>query len=200
MVTGGGTGGHVFPVVAAVRELRQRTGGDAEVLWIGADDSLEARTAGAEGIAFASVATGKLRRAANPLRMLSAANVKDMARVPLGVLQARRAVRDFRPDVVLAAGGYVAVPVGLAAMWCRRRLVVHEQTVRIGLANRLLARGAAAVAVSSPSTVDLLPRRARAGAVVTGNPVRPEVLAGDGDKAVSALGLTGSTGGCRWCT
>ena len=79
--------------------------------------------------------------------MLSAADVKDMARVPLGVLQARRAIRDFRPDVVLAAGGYVAVPVGLAAMWCRRRLVVHEQTVRIGLANRLLARGAAAVAV-----------------------------------------------------
>lgn len=84
IVPGGGTGGHVFPLVATVRELRLRTERGLDVLWIGAAGSLEARTAAAEGIAFASVATGKLRRAANPLRMLNAANVKDMARVPLG--------------------------------------------------------------------------------------------------------------------
>ena len=191
IVTGGGTGGHVFPVVAAVRELRQRDVGSVDVLWIGAADSLEARTAAGEGIAFAAVATGKLRRSSSLLGLFSAANVKDMIRVPLGVFQARRLVRDFEPDVVLAAGGYVAVPVGLAAAWCGRRLVVHEQTVRIGLANRLLARVAARVAVSSSSTVELLPRRVRSRTVVTGNPVRPEILAGEPDKAVSGLGLHG---------
>lgn len=109
VVTGGGTGGHTYPALTAVRA-----------------DGLEARVAPAEGIAFTTVATGKIRRSSNPLKMLSAANVRDMARVPLGVAQARKAISDFRPDVVLATGGYVAVPAGLAARLCRRPLVLHE--------------------------------------------------------------------------
>lgn len=120
--------------------------------------------------------------------MLSAANVKDMARVPLGVAQARSIVAGFRPDVVLATGGYVAVPAGLAARLCRVPLVLHEQTVRLGLANRKLASSATRIAVSS---LPLLPAEVRARAVVTGNPVRPEVLGGHGDKAVEALALYG---------
>jgi len=142
-------------------------------------------------MAFVPVATGKLRRASSPIKMLSRANLRDAGRIPLGVLQARRIVADFQPDVVLATGGYVAVPIGLAASWCRRPLVIHEQTVRVGLANRLLARQAAAVAVSSESTLPLLPAKVRARAVVTGNPVRPEVLDGHADKAIDALGLDG---------
>ena len=192
LVSGGGTGGHVYPALTAVGALRRGLDGRAlEVLWVGAHGSLEARVAAAEGIEFAAVATGKLRRDRNPLKMLSAANLRDMCRVPLGVWQARSLVRSFRPDVVLSTGGYVALPVGMAAHWCRRPLVVHEQTVRLGLANRLLARAATTVAVSSASTLDLLPGSARRSAQVTGNPVRPSVLAGDGRKAVAALGLDG---------
>lgn len=161
------------------------------MLWIGTAEGLEARVAPAEGIAFATVATGKIRRSANPLKMMSAANMRDMARVPLGVAQARRLVADFRPDVVLATGGYVAVPAGLAARMCRVPLVLHEQTVRLGLANRKLAGSATRIAVSSESTVPLLPPDVRGAAVVTGNPIRPEVLAGHADKAVQALGLHG---------
>ena len=135
------------------------------------------------------VATGKLRRSSNPLGMLTAANMKDMARVPLGVAQARSIVADFKPDVILSTGGYVAVPIGIAAGMLRRPLVVHEQTVRLGLANRLLAKRATRVAVSSPSTLELLPEAVRERTVVTGNPVRAEVLAGEPLKAVDALGL-----------
>lgn len=192
IVTGGGTGGHTYPALTAVRTLQDRltaSGRALEVLWVGTADSLESRVAAGEGIRFAAVATGKIRRANNPLKMVSAANARDMARVPLGVIQARSLVASFRPDVVLATGGYVAVPVGLAAWMCRRPLVVHEQTVRLGLANRWLARTAARVALSSDSTLPLLSAKARKAAVVTGNPVRPEVLAGQGDKAVEALGL-----------
>lgn len=192
IVTGGGTGGHTYPALTAVRTLRARlaaAGRALDVLWVGTADSLEARVASNEGIEFASVATGKIRRSSNPLKLISPANVRDMSRVPLGVAQARSIVAGFRPDVVLATGGYVAVPVGLATKMCHRPLVVHEQTVRLGVANNVLARVAARVAVSSESTVRLLPEAARKGAVVTGNPVRPELLTGDRDKAVQALGL-----------
>lgn len=193
-VTGGGTGGHTYPALTAVRALQQRLaaeGSGLDVLWIGTAEGLEAKVAREEGIAFTTVATGKIRRYANPLKMLGPANLKDMARVPLGVVQARRAISAFRPDVVLATGGYVAVPAGLAARAGKRPLVLHEQTVRLGLANRRLARSATRIAVSSESSLPLLPEGVRARAVVTGNPVRPEVLAGHADKAVAALGLTG---------
>lgn len=194
IVTGGGTGGHTYPALTAVRALQARLAAadrTAEVLWVGSATGLEARVAAAEGIRFAPVATGKVRRDRNPLKMLSAANVRDMARVPVGVAEARSVVADFCPDVVLATGGYVAVPVGLGARLCRRPLVVHEQTVRLGLANRALARIATRMAVSSESTLPLLPESTRRTAVVTGNPVRPAVLAGQADKAIDALGLDG---------
>ena len=184
----------MYPAKTVVCALRARVadmGGRLQVLWIGAAGSLESRVAAAEGIEFQAVATGKIRRDRNPLRMVSAANARDMARVPLGVAQARRIVADFAPHVVFTSGGYVAVPVGLAAALRRRPLVVHEQTTRLGLANRLLARAASHVAVSTDSTLPLLPSAARAKAVLTGNPVRPELLAGDADKAVHTLGLHG---------
>jgi UDP-N-acetylglucosamine--N-acetylmuramyl-(pentapeptide) pyrophosphoryl-undecaprenol N-acetylglucosamine transferase len=195
IVTGGGTGGHTYPALTAVRTLQSRlaaTGRALDVLWVGKADSLESRVAAAEGIAFTSVATGKIRRSKNPLKLASPSNVADMSRVPLGVLQARKAINGFRPDVVLATGGYVAVPVGVAATrLCHVPLVVHEQTVRLGLANKTLAGAATRVAVSSESTVPLLPESVRGAAVVTGNPVRPQVFTGQADKAIDALGLRG---------
>ncbi|PKV82613.1 glycosyltransferase [Streptomyces sp. TLI_146] len=192
IVTGGGTGGHTYPALTAIRTLQARLAADGrplDVLWIGTAEGLEARVTSAEGIAFTTVATGKIRRSSNPLKMVSPANVRDMARVPLGVAQARKAVAGFRPDVVLATGGYVAVPTGLAARMCKVPLVLHEQTVRLGLANRKLAGSATRIALSSESSLPLLPQSVRSAAVVTGNPVRPEVLSGQPDKAVTALGL-----------
>ncbi|WP_062651492.1 UDP-N-acetylglucosamine--N-acetylmuramyl-(pentapeptide) pyrophosphoryl-undecaprenol N-acetylglucosamine transferase [Streptomyces maremycinicus] len=194
VVTGGGTGGHTYPALTAVGTLRARLaaeGRSLDVLWIGTAEGLEARVAPAEGIPFVSVVTGKIRRSKNPLKLVSPANVRDMAQVPLGVLQARRAIEQFQPDVVLATGGYVAVPAGLAARICRRPLVLHEQTVRLGLANRKLASAAARICVSSESTLSLLSEAARQIAVVTGNPVRPQILSGHPAKAVEALGLWG---------
>ncbi|MBO4259481.1 hypothetical protein GRC12_37425 [Streptomyces griseorubiginosus] len=127
---------------------------------------------------------------------------------PLGVVQARKVISDFGPDVVLATGGYVAVPAGLAARMCRRPLVLHEQTVRLGLANRKLTGSATRIAVSSEPTLELLPEASRSIAVVTGNPVRPQVMCGQAEKAVQALGMPGfdgrrpgdihGTGGCSW--
>jgi UDP-N-acetylglucosamine--N-acetylmuramyl-(pentapeptide) pyrophosphoryl-undecaprenol N-acetylglucosamine transferase len=192
IVTGGGTGGHTYPALTTVRALRARleaAGHTLGVLWVGTADSLESRVAAQNGIDFAPVATGKIRRSKNPLKLASPENIRDMANVPRGVAQARSLVSDFRPDAVLATGGYVAVPVGLAAKLCQRPLVVHEQTVRLGLANKVLARVAARVAVSSLSTLDLLPDGARDRAAVTGNPVRPEVLTGRAELGAKGLGF-----------
>ncbi|MCX5441311.1 glycosyltransferase [Streptomyces sp. NBC_00063] len=194
LVTGGGTGGHTYPALTAIRALRDRLadeGRDLDVLWIDTAEGLEARVAPAEGIPFTTVATGKIRRSSNPLKMTGPTNVIDMARVPLGVAQARSKISEFKPDVVLATGGYVAVPAGFAARLCRRPLVLHEQTVRLGLANRKLAGSATRIALSSESSLALLPQAVRATAVVTGNPVRPEVLTGNADKAITTMGLTG---------
>src|SRR5699024_3738860 len=186
IVTGGGTGGHTYPALTTVNALRallERAGHSLDVLWVGAEDGLEARIAAENDIAFESVAVGKIRRAANPFKMLSRENVRDMANVPRGAAQARSLISEFAPDVVLATGGYVAVPVGLAAALSCMPLVVLEQTARLRLAVKGLARPATSIAVSAPPPTLLLPDSARDRAVVTGNPVRPEVLSGRADRA-----------------
>jgi UDP-N-acetylglucosamine--N-acetylmuramyl-(pentapeptide) pyrophosphoryl-undecaprenol N-acetylglucosamine transferase len=180
IVTGGGTGGHTYPALTTIRALQARlavTGRQAEVLWVGVSHGLEARIAAAEQIGFRAVTTGKLRR--SPNRREVVANLADLVRIPLGILQATAAVARFRPVVVFSTGGYVAVPVGMAAWLLRVPLVIHEQTLGVGLANRILARVADRVLLSHSSSAECLPARARARAVVTGNPVRPELLAGD---------------------
>ncbi|TQM32706.1 UDP-N-acetylglucosamine--N-acetylmuramyl-(pentapeptide) pyrophosphoryl-undecaprenol N-acetylglucosamine transferase [Nocardia bhagyanarayanae] len=187
VLTGGGTGGHVFPALAVARQLRELAG-PIELLWIGQAGSLEQRTAETEGIAFASVQVGKLRRDRNPLAMLNRANLTDLGRVPVGALQAIRAVAGFKPDVVLATGGFVALPVGLAARLLRVPLVVHEQTVGLGLANRVLAKGAARIALTAEASIALLGPRLRARAIVTGNPVRASILGGEPARARTQLG------------
>ncbi len=194
IATGGGTGGHTYPAITTIRttrELLHGAGVGLEVLYVGSATGLEARVAEQEQLPFQAVSTGKLRRSTNPLRMVSSQNLHDAGRLARGLVEARRVVRAFRPDVVLSTGGYVAVPVGLAAATADAALLVHEQTTRLGLANRILLRRAAVIALSSPTSVELLPARMRPRAVVTGNPIRVELLDGDADRGVKALGWTG---------
>ncbi|MTE12523.1 UDP-N-acetylglucosamine--N-acetylmuramyl-(pentapeptide) pyrophosphoryl-undecaprenol N-acetylglucosamine transferase [Nocardia aurantiaca] len=198
IVAGGGTGGHTYPAVAAVRALRDlaaEAGAAAEVLWVGVPDSLEQRVAAENDIAFTGIKAGKLRRDRNPLKMLNKDNARDALRVPVSVLTAQRVVRRFRPDAVLCTGGYVCAPIGMAAALRRRPLVIHEQTTGIGKANLLLARMADRIALSSEASIDLLPARVRSRALVTGNPIRPTLGAGDPAAAVKALDWEGYTPG-----
>jgi UDP-N-acetylglucosamine--N-acetylmuramyl-(pentapeptide) pyrophosphoryl-undecaprenol N-acetylglucosamine transferase len=189
VVTGGGTGGHTYPALTTIRALRARfaeTGTNVQFLWVGVATGLEARICRQEGIPFRAITTGKLRRSPTPREL--AKNVADAFRIPLGVLQAFGIVLRTRPDVVLSTGGYVCVPIGVAAWAVRRPLVMHEQIVTLGLANRILARLATRVLLSHESSIGHLPARARGRAVVTGNPIRPEVLAGDRRRGLAAYG------------
>ncbi|OKI48979.1 UDP-N-acetylglucosamine--N-acetylmuramyl-(pentapeptide) pyrophosphoryl-undecaprenol N-acetylglucosamine transferase [Micromonospora sp. CB01531] len=190
VVTGGGTGGHTYPALTTIRTLRDRlaqAGVEPKLLWVGVSHGLEAKIARQEGIPFKAITTGKLRR--SPTMRELGRNIADAFRIPLGVLQAIMIVVRSRPAVVLSTGGYVSVPIGIAAWLTRRPLVMHEQILTLGLANRILARVAARVLLSHESSIDHLPERTKSRALVTGNPIRPEILAGDRGRALAAYRL-----------
>ncbi|HEU4356217.1 MAG TPA: undecaprenyldiphospho-muramoylpentapeptide beta-N-acetylglucosaminyltransferase [Actinomycetota bacterium] len=164
LVAGGGTAGHVSPALALARRLRDAHG--AEVRFAGTRTGQEARLVPQAGFPFDPVDARPLRR--------------DLSFETLAAtVAAVRAVTACRPlveraDVVVGMGGYVSVPVGLAAARARRPLVIHEQNAVPGLANRLLARRARTVALTFGEAATRLPRRART--VLTGLPVRPEFV------------------------
>jgi len=193
-ITGGGTGGHVVPALAVIDELRRREV-LADLVWIGSREGVERRAAEEAGIQFVAIPTGKLRR------YMSLRNLTDAARVPLGVLSARRALAAFRPDVVLSTGGFVSVPAVVSARGIAP-VVTHEQTAILGLANRINARFADILAISytrSEQSALRLHRRV----VVTGNPVRTGLNAGDRSRGLKRYGFGAElpmvyvTGGAR---
>ncbi len=184
IVTGGGTGGHVSPAVAVISCLRERSeieGWALDLLYVGSVAGVERRVMSELGVPYAHIATGKLRRYFSlhtPVDLL--------VRLPMGVVQALGIVRRFRPHVVLSTGGYVCVPTVIAARLLGVPSLTHEQTVLVGLANRIAGRFATRVAVSYPQSARYFsPNKV----VVTGNPVRPSVLRGDAGRAAGLFGL-----------
>lgn len=179
IIAGGGTGGHVFPAVAVLEELRARQV-PLDVLWVGSKDGRERETAQELNIPYRVISTGKLRR------YLSAENIRDLARIPAGIFQARRIVREFRPDVVFATGGFVSVPtvVGTGRV---APILTHEQTAILGLATRINLRFADVLALSFEETARALNgnRKVR----VTGNPIRQSLLSGNATATRARFGL-----------
>jgi UDP-N-acetylglucosamine--N-acetylmuramyl-(pentapeptide) pyrophosphoryl-undecaprenol N-acetylglucosamine transferase len=192
LVTGGGTGGHVSPALAVIQAIR----GMAEDLdrrpvfrYLGSLHGVERELATEAGIEFFGVQTGKLRRARRWWGVVSRKNMADAFRVPVGIAQAFGEVRRFKPDVVLATGGYVSVPPVIAAGLSGIPVLIHEQTVQIGLANRIAARFASKIALTFDGSVADLPKSARRKAFVTGNPVRSVIFGGDAARAVVRCGF-----------
>lgn len=133
------------------------------------------------GIPYHAIATGKLRR------YWDWQNLSDLAiNVPAGLVQARRLLARLRPGVVLGTGGFVALPVVVAAASARIPIVVHEQTSVPGLANRLAARLSRRIGVSWEATIERFPREK---VVLTGNPLRAELRLGSRDAAIARFGL-----------
>lgn len=177
VVAGGGTAGHVLPGLAIAEALRRR---GCSVHYVGAERGLEARLVPASGIPL-TLLPGR-----GIARRLTLANVAAVAGLLRAAWQAYRLVRRLRPRVVVGVGGFASAPCTISALLLRVPVVVAEQNTHPGAANRLAARFAKASAVAFPGTP--LPR-----AVVTGNPVRAEVLAvdraADGPAAKAALGV-----------
>jgi UDP-N-acetylglucosamine--N-acetylmuramyl-(pentapeptide) pyrophosphoryl-undecaprenol N-acetylglucosamine transferase len=178
VIAGGGTGGHTSPGLAVATLLRARGVSHA---WIGSRDGVEARRAREEGIPYHAIATGKLRR------YWAWRNLTDLTlNVPAGILGAHALLRRLRPRVVLATGGFVALPVVVGAALARIPVVVHEQTAVPGLANRVAARGARRIAVTFAESARHFPADR---VVVTGNPLRPDLRTGTRADAVARFGL-----------
>jgi undecaprenyldiphospho-muramoylpentapeptide beta-N-acetylglucosaminyltransferase len=181
VIAGGGTGGHVVPALAIGRALVARGHAPASVHFVGSSRGIEARLVPAAGFPL-TLLPGR-----GIVRRLSRDNVGAVVGLGQAVGRAVALLARRRPKVVVSVGGYASVPCALAAATLRVPIVVHEQNAVPGAANRLAARFARASAVSYPGT--LLPR-----AVVTGNPVRPEILtvqrtAAAREAARTALGL-----------
>ncbi|CAK0760473.1 N-acetylglucosaminyl transferase [Gammaproteobacteria bacterium] len=163
LVMAGGTGGHVFPALAVAGELRLL---GIDVVWMGTRAGLESRLVPEAGYPVEWVTVAGLR-GKGPISWVAAP-----WRLIRALWEALAAVRRVAPDVVLGMGGFATGPGGLAAWLRRRPLVIHEQNSVAGLTNRLLARLAVRVLEAFPDTFP-----ARFGAVLTGNPVRPEIAA-----------------------
>jgi UDP-N-acetylglucosamine--N-acetylmuramyl-(pentapeptide) pyrophosphoryl-undecaprenol N-acetylglucosamine transferase len=195
LITGGGTGGHVQPAMAVIAELRKRDP-DIDLLYVGSANSVESKLAAEAGVPFKSVSVGKLRRSSKGLRgLLTTQNFVDALRVPVGISQAYRAVRRYQPDVVFGTGGYVSVPTIVAAGLQRIPVLTHEQTVTIGLANRIAGRYATRIAVSFEDSIQELPKKLRTRAFVTGNPIRTDVFDGFWSRASERFGFELASGG-----
>lgn len=178
VITGGGTGGHTSPGLAVAALLRQR---GTEVAWIGSRGGVEARRVPERGIPYFAIPTGKLRR------YWAWQNLADLGlNVPAGVLAAFRLLRRLGPRVVFATGGFVALPVVVAAALQRIPVVIHEQTAVPGLANRVAARFARRVALAFGEAAGGF---GGAEVVVTGNPLRPELRGGARADALTRFGL-----------
>lgn len=167
LIAGGGTGGHVYPALAVAHELVRRGHAPETLVFVGTKRGLEAQAVPDAGFGIELLPGRGLRRALTPRALV--ANIVAICAATVACIRALRVVGRARPRAVLGVGGYASLPCVVAG-WLRRvPLVVHEQNVAPGLTNRIAARLGARAAVSLPDTPI-------AGAVLTGNPIRPEIL------------------------
>jgi UDP-N-acetylglucosamine--N-acetylmuramyl-(pentapeptide) pyrophosphoryl-undecaprenol N-acetylglucosamine transferase len=177
-MSGGGTAGHVYPALTVAERLAEE---HDDVEFVGTPDGLEARLVPEAGVPFTPLSAAGFDRA-RPWTL-----VTSTARVLISTAHALSLIRAMKPDVVVGFGGYVSIPVGLAAAISGTPLVLLEQNSVPGLANRFLSRWARAVGVTYAESIERLSHPERA--VVVGNPVRRAVLNSTRDAGRFALGV-----------
>jgi UDP-N-acetylglucosamine--N-acetylmuramyl-(pentapeptide) pyrophosphoryl-undecaprenol N-acetylglucosamine transferase len=170
IITGGGTGGHIYPALAIARALRAR---DWDILYLGSNDGLEGEIIPAEGFAYQEVSVAPLPRKIS-VKLFTA-----ILKTTQGLFQARRIIKSYQPDLVLGTGGFVAGPVVLAATLSKIPTIIHEQNVYPGFTNKLLARRVSAIALNFADAREYFLKDLKASFRVTGNPIREIILKTD---------------------
>lgn len=171
VLTGGGTAGHVTPNIALMPRLREL---GYDIQYVGSHKGMEKDLIEKEGIPYIGISCGKLRR------YISAENIADAFRVLKGLSDAKRVLKKIKPDIVFSKGGFVSVPVVFAAKKLGIPVIIHESDMTPGLANKLSFPKATKVCCNFPETLEHLPADK---AVLTGSPIRQELLSGDKDRA-----------------
>ena len=177
VLTGGGTAGHVTPNIALIPRLKEL---GYDISYIGSYDGIEKKLIEEMNIPYYGIASGKLRR------YFDVKNFTDPFRVIKGYGQAKKLMKSLKPDVVFSKGGFVSVPVVKAAAKYNIPAIIHESDMTPGLANRLSIPSAWRVCCNFPETLQHLPNEK---AVLTGSPIRRELLNGDKSRALSFTGL-----------
>ena len=167
VLTGGGTAGHVTPNIALLPSLKEA---GYEVFYIGSYTGIEKTLIEDLGIPYYGISSGKLRR------YRSLKNLSDPFRVLHGLFQAKRLMKKIKPDIVFSKGGFVSVPVVLAAGSRHIPVIIHESDMTPGLANKIAMRKATKICCNFPETLKYLPE---GKAVLTGSPIRQELLLGN---------------------
>lgn len=179
VVSGGGTGGHIYPALALIREI-QKEASEAEFLYIGTEKGLESSIVSRENIPFKSIhITGFQRK-------LSFENVKTIFRFLKGVRDSKRLLKEFNADIVIGTGGYVCGPVVYAAAKLGIPTIIHEQNSVPGLTNKFLSKYVDRIAICFEEAAPFFPKDK---VVLTGNPRASEVLGHDGTKGRLSAGL-----------
>ncbi len=178
ILTGGGTAGHVTPNIALIPRLREL---GYEIQYIGSYDGIEKKLIEELGIPYHGIASGKLRR------YFDLKNFTDPFRVAKGFLQAKKLLKQLKPDLVFSKGGFVTVPVVQAAKGLHIPVVIHESDMTPGLANRLALPAATKVCCNFPETIASLPK---GKAVLTGCPIREELRHGNRLAGLKFCGFT----------
>ena len=171
ILTGGGTAGHVTPNIALLPRLKEL---QYDIHYIGSYNGIEKELIEQFGIPYHGISSGKLRR------YFSLQNFTDPFRVVKGLGEAKKFVKLLNPDVIFSKGGFVSVPVVLAGKSRRVPTIIHESDMTPGLANKLSIPSATKVCCNFPETLKHLPE---GKAVLTGSPIRQELLSGDKYKA-----------------
>ncbi|WP_310393457.1 undecaprenyldiphospho-muramoylpentapeptide beta-N-acetylglucosaminyltransferase [Hymenobacter sp.] len=179
IISGGGTGGHIFPALAIANELRCRLPA-AEILFVGANGRMEMTRVPDAGYKIVGLDISGLQRRLTPQNLLFP------MRVFRSVRQAGQLIEEFRPDAVVGVGGYASAPVLLAATSRAIPSLIQEQNSYAGLVNKLLARRVGRICVAYEGMEKFFPANKL---VVTGNPVRTEIAAGDRVEALRFFGL-----------
>ena len=178
VLTGGGTAGHVTPNIALIPGLKEM---GYKISYIGSYNGIEKNLIEAEGIPYYGISTGKLRRYIDPK------NLSDPFRVVKGIFEARKLIKKINPDIVFSKGGFVAVPVVLAAKNCKVPVIIHESDITPGLANKICIPYASKICCNFPETLSNLPE---GKAVVTGTPIRKELQEGNAERGYAFTGLS----------
>ncbi len=173
ILTGGGTAGHVTPNIALIPKLREE---GYEIHYIGSYDGIEKKLIENLDIPYYGISSGKLRR------YLDIKNLSDPFKVIKGLSQARRILGKLKPDVVFSKGGFVSVPVVLAAKSRKIPCIIHESDMTPGLANKICIPCSIRVCTNFPETMQHIPS---GKAVLTGSPIRDELFHGDRNKGLS---------------
>lgn len=180
VVSGGGTGGHIYPALALVKEI-QKTNEDAKFLYIGSMNGLEEKLVTRENIPFKAIKISGFKR------KISMDNIKTVTNFLKAVAKCKKMLKEFQPDVVIGTGGYVCGPVVYAAAKLKIPTIIHEQNSVPGLTNKFLSKFVDKVAICFEEAASYFPSNK---VVLTGNPRASEVIGQDGIKGRLSLGLS----------